>query len=203
MTFYIRLLYNIVEGMLHKRNEVISETIWHSRARLSDIDMFMHINNASYFRVAEYARWVWTYESLMGTILNQEGLMPLTTFLSSRFRKPIHLFQKYEIHSKMLEINDKALYIQQKFYIGSNFAASILLKINLVRKSDNVSVNPRETMSKYADEKFLPRAEPGTPEFDALQIIFNLEGYLLGKTSNPSPSSSPTEEVKQDIQKKE
>lgn len=61
MTYYFRVLYNILEGYLHKRDEIVPDAHWYSRVGISDIDMFFHMNNASYFRVAEYARWSWIH----------------------------------------------------------------------------------------------------------------------------------------------
>ncbi|KAA6386296.1 MAG: hypothetical protein EZS28_018177 [Streblomastix strix] len=188
MTYYIRVLYNIIEGYLHnKQNQNINETRWFSRARLSDIDMFMHMNNASYFRVAEYARWAWTYESVLGRIMKERNVYPLVTLVSARYRRPIRLWQKYEIRSRMIDINDKAMHIQQNFYVGksNSFAASILLKVPLLRKSDNTTINVREIYSEYFDDQSqIPTAQPGTADYEALQTFFSLESFLLGKAGS-------------------
>ncbi|KAA6403426.1 MAG: hypothetical protein EZS28_001054 [Streblomastix strix] len=187
MTYYIRTLYNIIEGYFRKKDELITETRWFSRARLSDIDMFMHINNASYFRVAEFARWTWTYESILGKILSEQKVYPLMTLATARYRRPIRLWQKYEIHLRLIEIDDKAMYIHQTFYSGKSkqFAASIVFKYSFVQKSDNKTINPRQISAKYVpDESLLPKAQPGTADYEALQTLYKLESFLLGKTGS-------------------
>ncbi len=77
--------------------------------------MFLHMNNASYIRVAELARW---------RLLPQTGILPKTIsegwlFLAveqtATYAKPIMPFQRYEVETTLTSHQDKWLMYEHKF----------------------------------------------------------------------------------------
>eukprot|EP00770_Monocercomonoides_exilis_P005559 MONOS_5531.1-p1 / transcript=MONOS_5531.1 / gene=MONOS_5531 / organism=Monocercomonoides_exilis_PA203 / gene_product=unspecified product / transcript_product=unspecified product / location=Mono_scaffold00162:50357-50893(-) / protein_length=178 / sequence_SO=supercontig / SO=protein_coding / is_pseudo=false len=158
--------------------------------------MFMHINNASYLSLAEYARWAWIYSSNLNEKLGKLGLAPIIGCIAIRYRKQIRLFQPYTIKSKLIHFEDKAFYLVQKFYLKNQLACSILMKCFLNGK--NGIVNPIPVFEGLYPKEKLPMAEFGSADHDGLSTFHALESFLLEKpieppvlSSSPSPSQSP------------
>ncbi|KAA6372037.1 MAG: hypothetical protein EZS28_032435 [Streblomastix strix] len=117
----------------------------------------------------------------------------------------LEFWEKFQIHSKILDINDKENYVQKSFQVGSQFAGSILLKGPLLRRSENKPANAHQLFTQYInDDKLIPKVENETSDFEAFNQLFNLENFLLEKTStNPPNRKTPTSYQKKNEENQE
>lgn len=80
-----------------------------------DLDLFMHMNNASYFRVSELSRWRMFPASNMVQFQKKYGTMFLIVDQSGKYFKPIKPFQKYIVSSEITASDDKWIYHTHTF----------------------------------------------------------------------------------------
>ncbi|KAL8181559.1 UNVERIFIED_CONTAM: hypothetical protein K2H54_006734 [Gekko kuhli] len=81
----------------------------------SDLDDTLHMNNARYSREADIARCnffarfrlLWAFD-----ILRVDSVLSAS---ASRFRQPLRLFERFDIHTRILGWDDHAFYLEQKF----------------------------------------------------------------------------------------
>lgn len=80
-----------------------------------DLDLYLHMNNASYIRVAEYARWRILPSSQFLNHKELKGLYFIVVDQHVTYMKSIQPFQKYIISMSIQPQNDKYLLYTQKF----------------------------------------------------------------------------------------
>ncbi|KAA6372662.1 MAG: hypothetical protein EZS28_031811 [Streblomastix strix] len=91
------------------------------------------------------------------------------------------------------------------FQVLSQFASSILLKGPLLIRSENKPAKAHQLYTEYInDDKLISKVENGSSEFEALYQLFNLESFLILKTStNPPNKTTPTSDSKKNEEKQE
>jgi acyl-CoA thioesterase FadM len=125
-----RTIAAITRGMVKRRLSPLSENekslvgvglnnpphIYSSRAGLFDVDLMFHMNNASYLTHAELARWEWT--AFGGTLA--ESMRSASPFIVSasfiRFRREVPPLKKFDIETRLVNIDDRHLWVYQTFH---------------------------------------------------------------------------------------
>lgn len=80
-----------------------------------DLDTYLHMNNANYFRVAELCRWRMFPVSGLFAQSIKKGWMFLAVEQSITYLKPIQPFQRYIISTKMTHKDNKWLFYEHTF----------------------------------------------------------------------------------------
>ncbi len=139
-----RTIAAIVKGMVKRRLSPLSDTekssigvglknpphIYSSRAGLFDVDLMFHMNNASYLTHAELARWEWT--AFGGTLA--ESFNSASPFIVSasfiRFRREVPPLKKFDIETRLVNIDDRHLWVYQTFHLSKgNERGKILAQV--------------------------------------------------------------------------
>ncbi|RQM28586.1 hypothetical protein B5M09_007940 [Aphanomyces astaci] len=92
---------------------LIKPHVWKARVGLLDMDLNVHLNNASYLYNMELARW-----HLLSGMLHfcfTKRWMLLVGSQSIRYRHSIAPFQAYEIHSDIVYWDDQWFYFSHRF----------------------------------------------------------------------------------------
>ena len=105
-TFALRIVNQLFLGNL-KKIPVTNPYQVPFRCWPIDLDLFFHMNNASYFRVAELARWRMFPQTNMVSIANSLGAMFLVVDQNIKYIRPIGPFQKYVVNTKLTVSDDK------------------------------------------------------------------------------------------------
>ena len=94
--------------------------VYTSRAGLFDVDVMMHMNNASYLTHAELARWEWSAFGgvLAGTARDKAAF--IVTAATVRFRREIAPFKKFDIETRLCGIDDRNCWVYQTFHNHGN-----------------------------------------------------------------------------------
>lgn len=125
--------------------------IYSSRAGLFDVDLMMHMNNASYLTHAELARWEWTaFSGLLPASLKTKSYFIVTASIL-RFRREIAPLKKFEIETRGGKIDDRNLWVYQTFHSpNSNGERSkVLCQVFTqgVMTNKGKVINPREWLA--------------------------------------------------------
>lgn len=106
----LRQIYHLLVGLIRQPVFVKNHLVAEFRAYPFDLDMFMHMNNTSYPRVAELASWqLLAAVGFLRTIPSKGFLALVITEQEIIYKKEIKPFQKYEIHTKIDQVDNKWL----------------------------------------------------------------------------------------------
>ena len=197
MTFYIRNYFGVFWARhFSKMVPFTEEHTWTSRASIFDIDQFMHINNAMYLRLCEYARWSWASCAGMIDYWKKKKCFPVITLVAVRYRRPITFLTKYCIKSRIVHVSEHAFYMTQKFFVKDKLCCSALLELRIVSKE-----GPLDCLNIFTEAvgaKPIPTVELDPNLKQGLDLFHALEAVLLDKpvpdltvSSHPSPATSP------------
>jgi acyl-CoA thioesterase FadM len=122
ITLGLRIIYQLLLGaarplQLSAKGNGLAGSSYNAPFRCwpIDIDTFMHMNNASYIRVAELARWRAFPKTKLLDGAVKHGWMFLAVQNDVMYYRPIKPFQKYIVNTSIRVENDKFLYHTHTF----------------------------------------------------------------------------------------
>ena len=127
LTYTCRMLVEIIGGLLSRRataalRTTSSKTVPHTspppaefRLWPLDMDVYMHMNNACYLRVAELARWRQLGQAGMLGPSIKHGWMFLIAEQTVQYIRPILPLQRFNVRSEILVTEDKWLHYNHYF----------------------------------------------------------------------------------------
>ena len=133
ITFTLRMLNQILLGRLKKAPLKLKEipngpannpnTKWVNKKVVEysyrcwpvDMDIQMHMNNSSYLRVAELARWRMVYPAGVLDKLTKDGMLFLAVEQTIKYYRPIPPMAKYTMEVSCSVEDDKWIFYKQRF----------------------------------------------------------------------------------------
>ena len=104
------------------------------RAGLTDVDMFLELNNARYLSYAELGRWDYSQRAGYVEVMKRKGWGIAVGGANLRYRRRIPLFAKFTLETELVCHDGRWFYFLQEFYRDGKICASALLKVCAVSK---------------------------------------------------------------------
>ena len=117
--------------------------VCHSLRRVmpGDIDELRHMNNGAYLTNLDHARVELVIRTGMWKRLEAADIYPVVSAQSIAYRKSLKLWQKYTIESRMLGLDERSVYMEQRFVVdGEVYARAFIQARFLYKAGGTVSV---------------------------------------------------------------
>jgi acyl-CoA thioesterase FadM len=141
----MRSIYQMLKGIIQKPAFHSQHGhIYHTRAGLLDIDINLHLNNASLIFAAELARW-----NFLGSV----GLIPhamkhrwmfMVGSQAVRYRHEIKAFDPYVVKTQVVALDETWLWLRHTMHSKNRICAHVLVRVIVKKGKDTVS--PKELM---------------------------------------------------------
>ena len=105
----------------------------------SDIDIAMHVNNGMYFSLMDLGRFDLMSRSGTWKKMRGRGWSPVAAGETIAFRKSLQLWQRYTIESKIIGLDSKAIYFEQRMVADGEIYARAYIATRLVSAGRPVS----------------------------------------------------------------
>lgn len=124
MNLYFRLFIFIIKAIFtKKRVDILDEIITPMRVLPNDLDINMHMNNGRYLTVMDFGRFDYLiYTGMLGLCLKRKW-SPILGSAYIQYKKPLLLWQKYTIVTKVECWDDKWFVMSQHFKYNGNTMA--------------------------------------------------------------------------------
>ncbi|MET0281651.1 MAG: acyl-CoA thioesterase [Steroidobacteraceae bacterium] len=109
----------------------------------SDLDVFRHMNNGIYLTIMDIARLDLLTRSGLWTKLRALGWYPVVVAQTAQFRRSLNLFERFEIETRVLGWDDKAIVLEQQFWRGGEAIAHALVRARILKAAGG-QVTPQE-----------------------------------------------------------
>lgn len=105
----------------------------------TDIDIAMHVNNGMYFSLMDLGRFDLMARSGTWNAMRRRGWTPVVAGETIAFRRSLQLWQRYSIETKVIGLDEKAIYFEQRMVVDGEIYARAHIATRLVAKGGPVS----------------------------------------------------------------
>ena len=105
----------------------------------TDIDIAMHVNNGMYFSLMDLGRFDLMARSGTWRRMRRRGWTPVAAGETIAFRRSLQLWQRYTIETKIIGLDEKAIYFEQRMVADGEIYARAYIATRLVSKGRPVS----------------------------------------------------------------
>jgi acyl-CoA thioesterase FadM len=148
------------------------------RVMPNDLDLLRHVNNGIYLSLMDLGRMDLMIRCGTWQKLRQRGWYPVAASVTVTYRRSLRLWQRYVLETKIIGLDDKACYLEQRFvrdgevYVVATMRARFLKKsggtVSVAELAELVGIDPAtmpipEWMSRWAGDVALPPARASFP----------------------------------------
>lgn len=158
-----RTLLVILRARLRRRREKGLDPTAVGRIRLttlpSDIDILRHMNNGRYLSLFDLGRWDLLIRTGLFDAMSERGWYAVVSSETVTFRKSLELWQRFEVQSRFIGHDEKALFLEHRAVVGGEVYARVIVRARMLRRTGGTVSN---------EELFAAVGKPeGVPEIDA------------------------------------
>ena len=126
--------------LMHRgeRLTMLNAIDYHWRRHLTDLDILRHMNNGRYLSLADLGRWDLVVRIGVFARTQQLGWIPLLSQASATFRKSLVLGQRFELQTRMIGTDDRAVLMEQRFVSGGEIYMQLITRTRFVKRSGGV-----------------------------------------------------------------
>jgi len=131
---FIKFLMTLARAKYRPPLSLDGESVLRLRAGITDIDMFMELNNARYFTYMEMGRWDFSYRVGFVRLMKKRKWGVVVGGVSTRFRRRIPFLSRFDLNTKLICHDGRWFYALQETRRGDKIYSSALLKMGVTSK---------------------------------------------------------------------
>lgn len=101
----------------------------------TDIDLYGHMNNGRYLSIADLGRFTMLMEAGLYSPMIKRGWYPVVVSSTISYRKPLDLWVKYDLESRFVGYDERAVYVEQRFTVDGEVHARMFIRGRFLKKS--------------------------------------------------------------------
>jgi acyl-CoA thioesterase FadM len=140
MHLLLRTLLQLFRSARRPRLSIWEASSLPLRVMPTDIDIAMHVNNGMYLALMDLGRFDLMVRSGVWAIIRRRRWAPVVSAETVAFRKSLQLWQQYTIETKVLGLDDKAIYFEQRMVSDGEIYARAYVATRLVSKRGPVPI---------------------------------------------------------------
>ena len=152
--------------------DLLATTRVHFRVWPNDLDFIGHVNNGRYLALADIGRIHWFVRTGVLGVARQHRAFPIIGDAIAKFRHDLKLFQRFEIHTRLIGWDRKWGFLEQRFVRKDRVIG--VVSIRGVFKGPNGPLNPGVLLAGVA------HSAP-SPELPEWANRFHQGGELLSE----------------------
>ena len=153
MNLIFRMLWVIVRSYFLKRIEMDNVTSTLSLHVLpNDIDINLHMNNGRYLTICDLNRVDVFARSGLLKAMFKRGWIPVIAEHTMTYKKPLNIFQRYEVSLEMQKWDEKYFYMRHTFTVGDRVVAEGTSKGCVYARGKGV-VSPAEAIAAVEQDR--------------------------------------------------
>lgn len=161
MSLIFRLLWVFLTQTLGRRSrDVFAVQRVHSRALPNDLDLNLHVNNGRLMTFIDFGRidWLWRIGALQQAY--RQRFIPVIGDISVRYLKPLRVFERFTIESRVLGWDAKWGYFEHRLLKADGELALLLVNRGLFWKRGTGAMPIAEVIASCG---FVGIASPALP----------------------------------------
>ena len=128
MNLFFRLFYLLVAARRRSKLGVLETGRVEMRVWPGDLDVLWHMNNGRYLTIMDLGRVDFLIRTGLLDKIRQRKWFPVVAALSITYKRPLKLWQKFEMTTRIAGWDERWIYLQQEFHSDGKLAAAALIK---------------------------------------------------------------------------
>ena len=128
MNLFFRLFYLLIAARRRSKLDILETGRVAMRVWPGDLDVLWHMNNGRYLTIMDLGRADFMIRTGLLAKFRERGWIPVVAALSITYKRPLKLWQAFEMTTRIAGWDERWIYMQQEFHIGGKLAASALIK---------------------------------------------------------------------------
>lgn len=162
MNLLVRFLLVLLGAWRRSKLDVLATSSLAMRVWPTDLDVQMHMNNGRYLSLMDLGRIDLLVRSGFWREAQRRGWFPLVGGSVIEYRRPLRVFERYQLTTRVLGWNEHWFYVEQSFRLGDKVAATATVKA-MIRGASG-AVPPAEALAAVG----VSGPSPALPEHIAL-----------------------------------
>ncbi len=130
-------------------------SIWDSsslplRALPTDVDIAVHVNNGMYFSLMDLGRFDLMVRAGVWDLMRKKKWSPVVQAEQIAFRKSVNLWQRYTLETRIIGLDDKSIWFEQRFVVDGEIYVRAHVATRLLGPDGPVS--NEEILTTVAEE---------------------------------------------------
>ena len=130
----------------------------------TDIDVLRHMNNGRYLSLFDLGRWDLLGRTGMTDAMKRNRWYAVVSAETVTFRKSLQLWQRFDIESRLLGHDDKAIYLEHRAVVDGEVYARAIIRARMLKRSGGTLSHP-ELFAAVGRPEGLPDVEPWVHEW--------------------------------------
>ena len=164
MNLILRLLYVVLGTLWRPRLGPLDESVIPLWVLPNDLDLNLHLNNGRYLTLMDLGRVDLMVRVGMVGALWRRRWNPVIASVTIRFRRPLGLWRRFSIHTRLLCWDDRWFYMEQRFTRRGETAAVAIVKARFMA-ADGRKLAPAEVVAATEHAMDSPPMPPGVREW--------------------------------------
>ncbi len=134
-----RTLLVVLRARLRRRRDGLLSPTTIGRIRLTtlptDIDILRHMNNGRYLSLFDLGRWDLMVRTGLLDAMREHGWYAVVSSETITFRKSLQLWQRFNVESRFIGHDEKALYMEHRAVVDGEIFARAIVRARMLRRS--------------------------------------------------------------------
>ena len=124
----------------------------------TDLDLLFHMNNGKYLSILDLGQLAVLLRSGLWQALTERGWYPVVAGQTISYRRSLRLWQRFEVHTRVLGFDDRWGYIEQTFVVGMTVHAQAIVRSRFLKRSGGSVTHDEleEVAGPLADHAAIP-----------------------------------------------
>ncbi|WP_290804970.1 acyl-CoA thioesterase [Herbiconiux sp.] len=136
--FFFRTLFQRLRSPFRSRVGMWDVATTPFRVLPTDLDVLRHMNNGVYLSLLDIGRLDLMLRSGMWAVLSAQGWYPVVVSETISFRRSLQLWQRFDIETRVLGFDEKAIYVEQRFTVAGEVYSQAFIRARFLKKSGGV-----------------------------------------------------------------
>lgn len=165
MNLWLRLLLLLLRLRGQPTGDLLDEVALDLRVLPNDLDVFAHVNNGRYLTLMDLGRLALMQRVGILRLSRKHGWYPLVRGIEIEYIRPLTLWRRFRLHTRLISWDEKWVYLEQRFVAGDTLHARAHVR-GLLRGPDGNVPTSTLLATLGAADRLPPRPPPadvGTP----------------------------------------
>jgi acyl-CoA thioesterase FadM len=136
----------------------------------TDLDVLRHMNNGRYLSLFDLGRWDLLTRPGMADAMRRHGWYAGVSSETITFRKSLTPWQRFDVESRFLGHDDKALYLEHRAVVDGEVYARAIIRARMLKRSGG-TLSHDELFAALGRPDGVPDVEPWVHEWAAASAL--------------------------------